>query len=87
MVTVDRLLGYRVSFGSNKGGSMVETLIYDSVISEEEPSAALPNWKTNKNQRNLRTLVAANESTPEENVALIRYLHSIPILILILILD
>ena len=72
VVMIDDFARNRVSFGSNKGGSMVETLIYESAISEEESSAPLPNWKTNKNQRNLRALVTGNESTPEESVALLR---------------
>ena len=50
---------------------MVETLIYESPIGEDTEPSALLNWKSNKNQRNLRSLIAP-ESLPEENVSLIR---------------
>ena len=39
----------RVSFGSSKG-SMVETLIYESPLSEHEPTPF--GWRSNKNHRN-----------------------------------
>lgn len=61
----------RVSFGSTKG-SMVETLIYESPQTEEEPSAAATpsGWtKTGKN-KNLRSVIG--DALPEETVALLR---------------
>lgn len=71
MVVNYRLLD-RVSFGSTKG-SMVETLIYESPQTEEEPSATPSGWtKTGKN-KNLRSVIGAvPDALPEETVALLR---------------
>ena len=52
----------RVSFGSNKGGSMVETLIYENTPTEEDPSRSLASAATTTTVTAAETSAATSDN-------------------------